>query len=110
LILHEFSYIIIIEWDKVVILHGLRYWFQKRSVLPGGGQRISRHYYDLYWLLESDTGRDAANGFDLGADCVRHARMFFISPDLNLATAVPGTFRLSPTATWLRTWGAITRR
>src|SRR5262249_5804280 len=28
--------------------------------------------------------------------CVRHARMFFNSADLNLATAAPGSFKLSP--------------
>lgn len=83
-------------WDKAVILHGLRQWFERRSALRGGGQRVSRHYYDLYRLLESDTGCNAAGDFDLAADCVRHARMFFNSPDLNLATAVPGTFTLSP--------------
>ena len=29
-------------WDKVVILHGLRRWFDKRGELRGGGQRVSR--------------------------------------------------------------------
>jgi hypothetical protein len=37
-------------WDKVVILHGLRRWFDKRGELRGGGQRVSRHYYDLHQL------------------------------------------------------------
>jgi len=83
-------------WDKAVIVHGLRQWFEKRSALRGGGQRVSRHYYDLYRLLESDVGDSAASDLELAADCVRHARMFFNSPDLNLATAVPGTFTLSP--------------
>jgi hypothetical protein len=27
-------------WDKAVILHGLRQWFEKRNVLRSGGQRI----------------------------------------------------------------------
>lgn len=27
-------------WDKVVILHGLRRWFDKRGELRGGGQRV----------------------------------------------------------------------
>jgi hypothetical protein len=83
-------------WDKAVILHGLRQWYVKRDVLRGGGQRISRHYYDLSQLLESAAGRNAATDLDLAIDCVRHARMFFNSPDLNLATAAPGTFTLSP--------------
>ena len=83
-------------WDKAVILHGLRQWFEKRGVLRGGGQRVSRHYYDLYRLLDSDAGRRAAGDFNLAADCVRHARMFFNSPGLNLAVATPGSFTLSP--------------
>jgi hypothetical protein len=41
-------------WDKVVILHGLRRWFENRGDLRGGGQRISRHYYDLHRLLTDD--------------------------------------------------------
>ncbi|MFT4027884.1 MAG: nucleotidyl transferase AbiEii/AbiGii toxin family protein [Novosphingobium sp.] len=32
-------------WDKIVILHGLRRWFDARQVLRAGGQRVSRHYY-----------------------------------------------------------------
>ncbi len=83
-------------WDKVIILHGLRQWFERRSVLRGGGQRISRHYYDVYRLLDSDVGRAAAKDLDLAIDCVRHARMFFNSANLNLATEFPGSFTLTP--------------
>jgi hypothetical protein len=32
----------------------------------------------------------------MSADCVRHARMFFNRPDLDLGTAAPGTFALLP--------------
>jgi hypothetical protein len=31
-------------WDKVIILHGLRRWWDRRGELKGGGQRVSRHY------------------------------------------------------------------
>jgi hypothetical protein len=39
-------------WDNVIILHGLRRWWDHRGELKGGGQRVSRHYYDVYdcWL------------------------------------------------------------
>jgi hypothetical protein len=83
-------------WDKVVILHGLRRWFDRRGVLRGGGQRVSRHYYDLHRLIESDVGRAALADPALGRDCVRHARMFFNSADLDLASAEPGSFALLP--------------
>jgi hypothetical protein len=83
-------------WDKVVIAHGLRRWYEQRNVLRQEGQRVSRHYYDLYCLLASEVGGAALADRDLGADCVRHARMFFDRPDYDLASAVAGTFAIMP--------------
>ena len=83
-------------WDKVVIAHGLRRWYERRGVLRQEGQRVSRHYYDLHCLLNSDVGLAALGDLDLGADCVRHARMFFNRPDMDLASARPGTFAIEP--------------
>ncbi|UVK49732.1 nucleotidyl transferase AbiEii/AbiGii toxin family protein (plasmid) [Mesorhizobium sp. AR02] len=83
-------------WDKVVILHGLRRWFERRGELRGGGQRISRHYYDIHRLMGSETGRRAFANRDLGAACVAHARMFFNRKDYDLASAEPPTFALLP--------------
>ena len=85
-------------WDKVVILHGLRNWFETRGELKQDGQRISRHYYDLHCMLETDAGRAAVADLELGADCVAHAKTFFNRPDFNLGTAKPGTFALAPPA------------
>lgn len=83
-------------WDKVVIAHGLRRWFERRGALRQEGQRISRHYYDLHCLLQSEAGTSALADPALGADCVRHARMFFDRPDFDLASARTGSFALSP--------------
>jgi len=83
-------------WDKVVIAHGLRRWYERRGVLRQEGQRVSRHYYDLHCLLGSEVGKAALADHDLGADCVRHARMFFDRPDYDLASAVPGSFAIAP--------------
>lgn len=83
-------------WDKIVILHGLRRWFEKRGELRGDGQRVSRHYYDLHMLAVTPVGVAAIADTALGADCVAHARMFFNRPDFNLASAVPGSFALVP--------------
>ena len=83
-------------WDKVVILHGLRRWFDRRGELRGGGHRISRHYYDVHTLMQSDVGKNAIANPALGADCVLHARMFFNRPDFDLASAAPTTFALVP--------------
>jgi hypothetical protein len=85
-------------WDKVVIAHGLRRWFERRGELRQAGQRVSRHFYDLHCLFASDVGRSAVADEKLGADCVRHALMFFNRPDYDLASAVTGSFALVPTA------------
>jgi hypothetical protein len=83
-------------WDKVVILHGLRRWWDRRGELKGGGQRVSRHYYDVYRLLASEIGQNATGDMAMAQDCVRHAQMFFNRPDLDLASAIPGSFALTP--------------
>jgi hypothetical protein len=83
-------------WDKVVILHGLRRWWDHRGELKGGGQRVSRHYYDVYRLLASEIGRKAMTDAAMAEDCVRHARMFFNRRDFDLLSAVPGSFALTP--------------
>ena len=46
----------------------------------------------------SDAGALAVRNLDLASNCIRHALMFFNSPDLDLQTAVPGTFSLTPSA------------
>ncbi|HET9000680.1 MAG TPA: nucleotidyl transferase AbiEii/AbiGii toxin family protein [bacterium] len=84
-------------WDKVVILHGLRRWFERRGELRQEGQRISRHYYDLHSMHSTSVGEQAIGDTALGKECARHARMFFNRPDFDLATAVPGSFMLTPT-------------
>jgi hypothetical protein len=83
-------------WDKIIIVHGVRCWFEKRGVLRGEGQRVSRHYYDLHRIFQSELGAQAVADRALGVDCVAHARMFFNSPDLGLDRAAPGTFSLMP--------------
>jgi len=83
-------------WDKVVILHGLRRWFDRRGELRQEGERISRHYYDVHCLMQNEVGTAAAADLSLGSDCVRHAQLFFNRPDFDLASAVPGNFALRP--------------
>ena len=84
-------------WDKVIILHGLRRWHDKRGQLRQQGHRISRHYYDVYQLLKFDTGLRAIQDQALAVDCARHAQLFFNSTDLDLKSARPGSFAISPT-------------
>ncbi len=84
-------------WDKVVILHGQRSWFVRRGSMRQDGHRVSRHYYDIHQLLQSDVGGVAVADLLLAVDCARHARTFFNSPDFDLEHAVPGTLAIAPT-------------
>ncbi|MBF0563040.1 MAG: nucleotidyl transferase AbiEii/AbiGii toxin family protein [Alphaproteobacteria bacterium] len=81
-------------WDKVLILHSLRRSFEDRGRLRGGGQRVSRHYYDVDRVLRTEIGRRAVADLAMAEDCVRHERMFFKRPGQD--TAVPGSFALVP--------------
>jgi hypothetical protein len=83
-------------WDKIVIAHGLRRWYERRGVLRQEGQRISRHYYDLHCLMGADVGRAALVDRGLAQDCVAHARMFFDRLDYDLASAERGSFAIEP--------------
>lgn len=84
-----------------MILHGLRTWHDRRGLLRHGGQRVSRHYYDVFRLLQSPDGEAAAADKELAVNCARHARMFFNSPDFDLDHAVPGTLTLAASAAML---------
>ena len=88
-------------WDKIVILHGLRTWHDRRGLLRHGGQRVSRHYDDVFRLLQSPDGEAAVADRELATDCARHARMFFNNRDFDLDHAVPGTLTLTPSAEML---------
>jgi hypothetical protein len=86
-------------WDKVLILHSLRRSFEDRGVLRGGGQRVSRHYYDLDRMLRTEIGQRATMNLTMAEDCGRHERMFF--KRTGQSTAVPGSFALVPPAPML---------
>lgn len=88
-------------WDKMVILHGLRQWYETRGELRHGGQRVSRHYYDVYQLMQGPAAEQWLSNHQLALDCARHARLFFGSPALGLETAVHGSFTLSPSPTMI---------
>lgn len=85
-------------WDKVIILHGLRQWYDRRKELRHEGQRVSRHYYDIHRLVQAEGAQAWQADHHLAADCATHARLFFGSPDLGLDSAAPGTFTLTPDA------------
>lgn len=85
-------------WDKIIILHGLRQWHDRRAQLRQGGQRVSRHHYDLYHLIRHPDAPAWQADRNLAQDCAQHARLFFGSADLGLGSAAHGTFTLTTSA------------
>lgn len=81
--------------DKILILHGLVHYFEAKGTLRGNG-RMSRHYYDVHQLINSEVGKLACSDTELVENCVRHATMFFNRNHTGLDSAECGKFRLSP--------------
>ncbi|UVO35745.1 nucleotidyl transferase AbiEii/AbiGii toxin family protein [Bradyrhizobium arachidis] len=79
-------------WDKIIILHGQRHWFQNRGSLYKDWQRLSRHYYDVYRLVGSEYGATALADRELAESCVQHARLYFNRKPLDLDLATPGKY------------------
>ena len=85
-------------WDKIIILHGIRRWYDLKGVLRQNGHRFSRHYYDVYQLINSKIIDSAKSNSILALDCARHTKMFFNRSGLDLNNAYPGSYSLVPTA------------
>jgi hypothetical protein len=81
--------------DKILILHGMTFYFEAAGALRGNG-RMSRHYYDAHRLMATTVGEKACRDDSLITDCVRHAQMFFYRKNTGLEVAKQGSFRLVP--------------
>jgi hypothetical protein len=82
--------------DKVLILHGMTFYFEAKGLLRGNG-RMSRHYYDVHRLMGALVGEKACTDNVLIEDCLRHARIFFHRGNTGLDIAKRGSFKLRPT-------------
>lgn len=78
-------------WDKIVILHGLRRWFDNRGVLR---QHAITTTSTCCSVPRSGSRRQADR--TLALDCARYALMFFNSTELDLPHAQPGSFAIMP--------------
>ena len=81
-------------WEKVTILHAEHHRPESKT-LP---IRHSRHFYDLWAILQSPYAVEAAIDRKLLERVVSHKEVFFRSGWANYSTAKPGSLRLSPRA------------
>jgi Nucleotidyl transferase AbiEii toxin, Type IV TA system len=83
-------------WDKVFILHGLYYGYRDEQRNPEDRQRLSRHYYDVAMIYNSEIGKQAINNDELRAKVHQHKLDFFKTAWKRFDLAVPGTIRIVP--------------
>lgn len=81
-------------WEKVLILHGIAH----RGVSTHA-ERVSRHYYDLYSIVQSTDGQSAILETDLLERVAEHSSLWFSKHGAMYDLARVGTLRLLPAET-----------
>lgn len=71
-------------------------------------QYLSRYYYDIAMLLDTEDGKGAASDFELLEQVAKHKAVFFRSSWASYDTARPGTLQLVPSEMRLRTCAPTT--
>ena len=85
-------------WEKLLILHGLYCGYRDEQRLPTDKERISRHYYDVAMITETETGKSALSDTDLLDSVREHNLIAFRQAWKRFKEAVPGSLRLVPQA------------
>jgi hypothetical protein len=104
-------------WEKVLILHAMTEMTEKRRVEANPERtvpdlnRYSRHYYDVHRIwTHPDYGKATASMLELAESCRQHKELMFRAPDHRYDRAIPGSFRLVPTADMRRKLAADYQR
>lgn len=80
-------------WEKATILHMLAHQGQTKPL----GDRMSRHYYDLFKLIQhSELRQRTLEQTDLLEEVARHKAVYFRSASARYELAKPGSLQLSP--------------
>ena len=80
-------------WEKATILHMLHHAPSDKAL----GKHMSRHYYDLVMLADTEIRDEALDKIDLLSEVARHKTRFFRDPKAKYEEAEPSTLRLMPT-------------
>lgn len=85
-------------WEKAMLLHEESF----RAAPPKG--RLSRHYYDLYFLILHGIGARAAADAALFDSIAAHRSVFFRKSEEARASLRPGSLSLLPRTEHLNVW------
>jgi len=83
-------------WEKILILHGAHCGLRDEKRLPRDRDRISRHYYDVAMIGESEAGKSALNDRRLWDNVREHNLIAFKQAWKKFDEAVPGTTCVVP--------------
>jgi len=79
-------------WEKATILHQIASVDENKPIPP----RYSRHYYDLYQMIDSPVKEDALKELDLLKNVTNFKMRFYRSASAKYELAKSGTFKLLP--------------
>jgi Nucleotidyl transferase AbiEii toxin, Type IV TA system len=83
-------------WEKMLILHGTHCGYRDEGRLPADRDRISRHYYDVAMISETEIGRSALNDHDLWTAVRDHNQIAFRQGWKKFDEAIVGSTRIVP--------------
>ena len=79
-------------WEKVTLLHAENNRPKDKST----GDRLSRHYYDLYKILHTDIPEKAFEDLSLLKDVIDNKKRYFRSAWAHYEKAIPGSLKITP--------------
>ncbi len=82
--------------EKILILHGWYCGYRDQGRLPNDRQRLSRHYYDIGMMAQTDIADRALENLALLNNVRDHALVFFRRGWMKLEEACPGSIHLMP--------------
>jgi hypothetical protein len=85
-------------WEKILILHGVHCGYRDENRLPSDRDRISRHYYDVAMIHDTDIGKNALRNHQLATAVREHNLLAFRQAWKKFEEAVPGSLRVVPQA------------
>lgn len=84
-------------WEKSTLIHVEC----QRNEFRNSAERLSRHWYDLAMLADSDIGTEALTDRALLLDVIKHKKVFYNSSYANYDACLNGELRLIPSDTVL---------
>lgn len=82
-------------WEKITLIHAENHRPEDKNM----GDRTSRHYYDVFKLLQSDVKQLALSNLELLKDVIINKSKYFRSSWAHYDTAIPGSLNIVPNPT-----------